>query len=106
SESPLPHIQKSRVIKGNAITEVEKYLAEHSETLIAFAYFDFDIYEPTLKCLQSILPYMTKGGIIAFDELIDPHFPGETIALREVLGNKFSIKRMPFCGIQSYLVHE
>lgn len=106
SESPLPHINKFEVIKGNAIHEIEQYLANHPETIVAFAYFDFDIYEPTARCLEAILPYMAKGGIIAFDELVDPHFPGETIAFREILANRFSIKRLPICGIQSYLVYE
>jgi hypothetical protein len=106
SESPLSHINKFELMKGNAIHEVEKYLKAHPETIIAFAYFDFDIYEPTARCLEAIIPYMAKGGIIAFDELVDPHFPGETVAFREVLANKFRIKRMPFCGIQSYMIYE
>ncbi len=106
TESPLNHIKKFDLIKGNAVVEIGKYLTNHPETLIAFAYFDFDIYEPTVKCLEAIIPYMTKGGIIAFDELVDPHFPGETIAYREMLENKFKLKRLPFCGIQSYLVYE
>lgn len=106
SESPLAHINKFELIKGNAVNEVGQYLVNHPETIVAFAYFDFDIYEPTAKCLEAILPYMAKGGIIAFDELVDPHFPGETIAFREVLSNRFSIKRLPISGIQSYLVYE
>lgn len=106
SESPLPHIRKFELVKGNAIQEIGAYLKRHPETVVAFAYFDFDIYEPTARCLEAILPYMAKGGIIAFDELVDPHFPGETQAFRELLGNRFAIQRMPFCGIQSYLRYE
>lgn len=106
SESPLEHINKFKIVKGNAIDEIKNYLNEHPETIISFAIFDFDIYEPTLKCLKTILPYMAKGGIIAFDELVDPHFPGETVAYRELLACNFKIKRLPICGIQSYLVYE
>jgi hypothetical protein len=55
--------------------------------------------------LEIILPHLTKGSIIGFDELCDPNFPGETIALREVLGtNNIKIKRNKFSGIQSYCV--
>lgn len=107
NESPLSHIEKNFVIKGDAVKTLKQYLDDHKETIIAFAYFDFDIYKPTLECLKLILPYLTKGAIIGFDELCDPGFPGETEALREVLGTKnFSIQRSKYSGIQSYLVFE
>lgn len=104
SECPLSHIKKNTIIKGDASVELEKYLKAHPETIIAFAYFDFDVYEPTKKCLELIQPYLTKGSIIGFDELNDPQFPGETVALRETLGlNSVAIKRSKYSGIQSYI---
>lgn len=107
NESPLNHINKNIIIKGDATKTLKKYLAEHQETIIAFIYFDFDIYQPTLECLKLIKPYLTKGSIIGFDELCDPGFPGETEALREVFGTtNFRIERNRFSGIQSYLVFE
>lgn len=103
-ECPVSHISKNKIIKGNAIVTLEEYLQQHPETIIAFAYFDFDVYEPTKKCLELIKPHLTKGSILGFDELNDPHFPGETIAFQEVLGaNNHSIKRSRFSGIQSYI---
>ena len=103
SESPLSHIKKNFLIKGDASVTLNQYLTEHPETIIAFAYFDFDIYEPTFKCLQIIKDHVTKGTIIGFDELNDPHFPGETIALKEAWGlSNISLQRYNFCGIQSY----
>jgi hypothetical protein len=105
SECPLSHIKKNTLIKGDAVVTLEKYLKEHPETIIAFAYFDFDVYEPTKKCLELIKPYLTKGSIIGFDELNDPQFPGETIAVREVLGlNNVRIQRSKYSGIQSYFI--
>lgn len=103
SECPLSHIRKNTLIKGDATVTLVQYLKDHPETIIAFAYFDFDVYEPTKKCLELIKPYLTKGSIIGFDELNDPQFPGETIALRETLGlNNVAIKRSKYSGIQSY----
>lgn len=102
-ECPVSHIKKNTLVKGDAVEMLEKYLKEHPETIIAFAYFDFDVYEPTKKCLKLIKPYLTKGSIIGFDELNDPQFPGETVALRESLGlNNVAIKRSKYSGIQSY----
>ena len=34
----------------------------------SFAYFDMDLYLPTLKGLEAIHKNMSKGGIIVFDE--------------------------------------
>jgi len=104
SESPLSHIKKNILVKGDAPVMLEKYLEDHPETIIAFAYFDFDVYEPTRKCLELIKPYLTKGSIVGFDELNDPDFPGETVALRETLGlNNVAIQRCKFSGMQSYV---
>ena len=102
-ECPVSHVKKNTLIKGDAVVMLEKYLKEHPETIIAFAYFDFDVYEPTKKCLELIKPYLTKGSIIGFDELNDPQFPGETVALKETLGlNNIAVKRSKYSGIQSY----
>ncbi len=106
-ECPVAHIKKNTVIKGDAPVMLEKYLNEHPETIVAFAYFDFDIYGPTKRCLELIGPHLTKGSVIGFDELNDPHFPGETIAVREVLGlNKIRVERNRYSGIQSFCVIE
>ena len=105
NESPLNHINKYELVQGDASKTVPQYLENHPETIIAFAYFDFDIYQPTKNVLDAIAPYLIKGSIIAFDELVDEGFPGETIALREVLGlNNIEIKRNRYSGRQSYFV--
>jgi hypothetical protein len=107
NESPLNHIKKNYIFKGDAVEQFRKYIIEHPETIVSFAYFDFDIYQPTKECLQMLLPLMPKGAIIGFDELLDPQFPGETIALKEVLElRNFKLYKNPFGGIQSYLILE
>jgi hypothetical protein len=107
NESPLNHIQKNFIIKGDAVIQFENYLKEHPETIVAFAYFDFDIYQPTKDCLNLLISKMPKGGIIAFDELLDPQFPGETIAYNEILKiSKHKLYKNPFGGIQSFIIIE
>lgn len=52
-------------------------------------------------------PYNYNRKIVGFDELNYNKFPGETIALSEVLGlDKYSIKRSPISPLQSYVVVE
>lgn len=106
-ESPLSHIKKFELIKGDANIEIEKYFKEHTETIVALAFFDFDIYKPTKKCLEIIKPHLVKGSILGFDELNDADSPGETLALDEVFGlNNIRLKRHKFTSRTSYFVVE
>jgi hypothetical protein len=103
--SPIPHISKFELVKGDATVTLPAYLCNHPETIVSLAYFDFDIYKPTKDCLEAILPHLTKGSVLAFDELNCPEFPGETQALREVIGlSSHSIRRDPSNPLTSYLV--
>ncbi len=104
--SPIPHIKKYGLEKGDATVTVQEYLKRHPETVISFAYFDLDIYEPTKACLEAIIPHLTKGAIIAFDELNYEPFPGETVALREVLGTHNYKIHKDVNSIVSYIVFE
>jgi hypothetical protein len=105
--SPIPQKKKVELVQGDANLTLPAYLQQHPETIVALAYFDFDIYAPTKSCLQAILPHLTKGSVLAFDELNCPEFPGETIALREVLGlSTYAIRRDPSNPLTSYLVIE
>jgi hypothetical protein len=104
-ESPLSHIKKHELVKGDATVTLEKYLTDHPETIIALAYFDFDLYEPTKKCLLLIKDHLTRGSVIGFDELNWATFPGETLALKEVFGlARYSLRRSPLNPSPSYLV--
>ena len=83
------------------------YLNCNPETIVALAYFDLDIYEPTLACLKLIRDRITKGTVLGFDELNDHSTPGETVALKEALGlDRFAIKRYRYNARTSYLVVE
>ena len=94
--SPLPHIKKWELVEGDANNTFQSYLEDHPELIVAFAYFDFDIYSPTKTCLERLIPRLTKGSIVVFDELNCPEFPGETIALQEVIGTQnISLHRDP-----------
>jgi hypothetical protein len=106
-EGAVAHVKKYALVKGDAAVTIEKYLAEHPETVIALAYFDFDIYAPTKRCLEVIRPYLTRGSIIALDELGMEQFPGETVALREVFGlEKIQLVHTPYSSNRAYFIYE
>ena len=106
-DNPLGHIKKFDVRVGDGTKTIIQYLDEHPETIISLAYFDFDIYEPTKKCLEAIRPRLVKGSVLGFDELNDPDSPGETVALMETFGlNNVRLKRHPHTSRTSYFVVE
>ncbi len=105
TESPLAHIRKHELVKGDVTETVDRYLDEHPETIVAFAYFDLDLYEPTRHCLEAIRPRLTKGSVVGFDELNCADFPGETLALREVFGlGAVRLQRSPITPYPSFFV--
>lgn len=105
---PLPHLERCQVVQGDVTQTVPAYLKAHPETIIALVHFDLDIYEPTKACLEAIRPYLTRGSIVAFDELNSSLAPGETAALREAWGlGGYRIQRSPLhSGQSSYIVIE
>lgn len=103
-ESPVSHLKKYELIKGDASVTIKKFLDENPETIIALAYFDLDIYEPTKECLQTIKKHLTRGSILGFDQLNVHNFPGETLALKEVLGlDKYRITKSQYSPVQTYI---
>lgn len=106
-ENPISHIKKYDLVKGDAVEGIERYLDAHPETIVALAYFDFDIYQPTKSCLLALKDRLTKGSVIGFDELNNATYPGETLALKETLGlGAYSIRHSRFSPTQSYIVIE
>ena len=84
-EAPVAHIRRYEIRRGDAPDELERFLDEYPDTVVALAYFDLDLYEPTKACLELLLPHTTKGTVIAFDEFLHPDYPGEGRAAKDVL---------------------
>lgn len=106
SFSPIPQIQKFELVKGDVVETLPKWLEDNTHAIVAMAIFDMDIFQPTRAALEMILPRLTKGSMLVFDELNCRHFPGETQAVMEVLGlHKLRLERFPhqpFCAFAQY----
>ncbi len=102
SYSPISHIIKHRLIKGDASITICDWLTDNPHAIMSMAIFDMDVYTPTKNVLEKIIPRLTKGSLLVFDELSCETYPGETQALFEVLGfNNLALKRFPhqpFCA--------
>ena len=92
----LGHINKVELIKGNCSKTIPKFIEDNPHLLISLLFIDLDLYEPTKVALENFLPRMHKGSIIAFDELDNPQWPGETLALLESMDiKKLKIQTIP-----------
>ena len=104
---PIGHLRKTELIVGDACQTIPKFVEDHPHLLISLLYLDFDIYEPTMAALKHFFPRVAKGGIVAFDELNCPEFPGETTALLESFDlRKVALRRLPYDPYISYFVKE
>jgi hypothetical protein len=103
----IGQIPKVSLVKGDATQTIPKFIEENPHTVVSMLYLDFDLYPPTKAALRHFVPRMPKGGIIGFDTLNMPDWPGETVALLEELGiNNLRIQRFPFDSHASYAVIE
>lgn len=94
---PLGHIPRVELIVGDATKTIPQYVAKNQHLVVAMLYLDFDLYEPTKVAIEYFYPRMPKGAIIAFDELGQAHWPGETRAVLDTIGlRNLKIERFTF----------
>jgi hypothetical protein len=93
----LGHVSKVELIRGNATESIPAFVESHPHLMVSLLFMDFDLYEPTRAALEAFVPRMPVGSIIAFDELDNPIWPGETLALMESIGiGKLRLERLSF----------
>lgn len=102
----LGHINKIQLIKGDAVKTIPKFIRNNQHLMVSLLFLDFDLFEPTKIALEHFYPRIPKGGIIAFDELDNPIWPGETMALLKTIGiNKLKIERLNFDPYIGYVIN-
>ena len=103
----LGHIPKVQLVRGDAAKTIPEFIQENSHLVVSLLFLDFDLYEPTKVALEQIVPRMPKGAVLAFDELDNPIWPGETKALLDVLPmNRLKIQRLEWDPYIGYAVLE
>ena len=101
----LGHVGKVELVRGDAAKTIPAFLRSNPQTVVSLLHLDFDIYAPTKAALKHFLPRMPKGGVIVFDELNNKTWPGETVAVMELLRlNDLAIRRFPFEPHLSYAI--
>lgn len=101
----LGHIPKASLIRGDVITTVPDFVRANSHLVVSLLFLDLDLYDPTVTALRSLLPRMPKGAVLALDELDNPLWPGETMALLEEVGlSQLELRRFEFDPYIAYAV--
>jgi hypothetical protein len=99
----LGHISKVNLVKGDVSKTIPEFIEKNQHLVVSLLFLDMDLYEPTKVAIEHFVPRMPKGSIIAFDELDNPIWPGETLALLETISiNKLELKRLDFDPYISY----
>lgn len=103
----LGHIDKVHLVKGDVVETIPFFVAAHPHILVSLLFLDLDLYEPTRVAIENFIPRMPKGAIIAFDELDNPLWPGESLALLDSIGIKrLKLKRIEWDPYISFAVLE
>lgn len=101
----LGHVDKAHLIQGDVCESIPRFVAEHPHLLVSLLFIDLDLYEPTQCALEHFLPRMPKGAVVAFDELDNPQWPGETLATIECFTERrLELRRLEWDPYIAYAV--
>lgn len=101
----LGHIPKVELIKGDIAETAPAFVETHPHLVVSLLFIDCDLFEPTAAALAAFVPRMPKGAILAFDELDNPIWPGETRAVLESLGiRSLELRRLEWDPYIAYAV--
>jgi hypothetical protein len=93
----LGHVKKVSLVRGDALETIPQFVKDNPHLVVSLLFLDFDLYEPTKVALEHFLPRMPKGAVLAFDELDNPLWPGETLAMLETHAKRpLRIERLEF----------
>ena len=93
----LGHVDKVHLVKGDVVETIPRFIEQHPHLVVSLLFLDMDLYEPTKAAIEHFVPRMPRGAVIAFDELDNPMWPGETLALIESMGmGRLELRRMPW----------
>lgn len=104
-DNVLRNVKKHQTVKGDAAETFPRFLEENPETIVALAYFDMALYEPTRVCLSALKPHLIPGSVVMLDEFNSHAYPGETMAFKEVFRDmRYTVKRSRYMTDRTMMV--
>src|SRR5437773_1163594 len=103
----LGHLPKVELVRGDIAETVPAFVAAHPHLVVSLLFLDCDLFEPTKVALEHLMTRMPKGAVLAFDELDNPLWPGETLAALEAVGLRtLRLRRLDWDPYIAYAVLE
>jgi hypothetical protein len=103
----LGHVDKVHLVRGDAEKMIPSFVEDHPHLVVSLLFLDFDLYTPTRVALEHFVPRMPKGAVLAFDELDNPIWPGETKAVLDTLGlGRLPLRRLGWDPYIAYAIVE
>jgi hypothetical protein len=107
SDRFLGHVDKVHLIKGDATKTIPEFIQANQHLVVSLLFLDFDLFEPTSAAIEHFYHRIPRGGVIAFDELDNPLWPGETLAMLEKIGaGNLRLQRMDFDPYIGFAIKE
>jgi hypothetical protein len=101
----LGHVDKVHLVRGEAEETIPQFIEENPHVVVSLLFMDFDLYAPTRVALEHFVPRMPKGAVLAFDELDNPIWPGETKAVLDTLGlGRLELRRIGWDPYIAYAI--
>ena len=95
------------LVKGWFDDTLPIFFEENPHVSFSLIHVDCDLYASTKVVLDYCWPRLNPGGVILFDELNQPNYPGETVAFTEYFSDKpakFSMHRVRSMPAKRYLL--
>ena len=101
----LASVKKHELVQGDVSKTAPDYFAKNDDIIIALAYFDMALYEPTKAALEAIKPHLVPGSVVMLDELNNKDYPGETRAFKRVFKDmKYRVKKSQFMTDRTFII--
>ena len=101
----LAAVKKHELVEGDVSKTAPAYFKENDGSIIALAYFDMALYEPTKAALEAILSSLVPGSVIMLDELNNYDYPGETLAFKEVFKDiPYRVQKSQFMTDRTFII--
>ncbi len=103
----LAAVKKHEIVKGDVSKTAPAYFKENDAVVIALAYFDMALYEPSKAALEAIKPHLVPGSVLMLDELNNRDYPGETRAFKEVFKDVvYRVKKSRYMTDRTFVIVE
>lgn len=101
----LAAIKKHELVQGDVTKTAPVYFKENDDVIIALAYFDMALYEPSKAALEAIKPHLISGSVLMLDEFNNRDYPGETRAFKEVFeGVSYRVKKSRYMTDRTFII--